>query len=192
MKVYGLTGGIGMGKSAASKSLAGRGIPVVDTDVIARQIVEPGQPALVEIGQSFGRELIGADGRLRRDELARRVFDNARARQRLEEILHPRIRAIWQEQVAAWRAENRLCAVVIIPLLFETNAASCFDRIICVACSAATQRRRLEKRGWDKKQIEQRIAAQWPVEKKMELANYVVWSESTIEVDAAQLERIIP
>jgi dephospho-CoA kinase len=192
MKVYGLTGGIGMGKSVAAKSLADRGIPVVDTDVIARQIVEPGQPALAEIAKAFGPELIGADGRLRRDELARRVFGDASSRQRLEGILHPRIRAIWQEQVATWRAENRPRAVVVIPLLFETNAASCFDAIICVACSAATQRRRLEKRGWDKKQIEQRIAAQWPVEKKMEMAHYVVWSESSIEVDAAQLGRIIP
>ncbi len=77
MKVYGLTGGIGMGKSVAAKFLADRGIPVVDTDLIAREIVEPGQPALAEIQNIFGGELIGADGRLRRDELARRVFADA-------------------------------------------------------------------------------------------------------------------
>jgi len=191
MKVYGLTGGIGMGKSLAAKMLGERNLPVVDTDVIARQIVEPGQPALAEIKAAFGPDLIAPDGRLRRDELARRVFGDATARQRLEEILHPRIRAIWQQQVEAWRAERRPVAVVVIPLLFETNVAKSFDAIICVACSAATQRQRLEKRGWDADQINQRIASQWPTEKKMELANYVIWSEGSEEVHVAQLGRIV-
>jgi dephospho-CoA kinase len=191
MKVYGLTGGIGMGKSVAAKALADRGISVVDTDLIARQIVEPGQPALTEIATSFGGEMIGADGKLRREELARRVFGDAAARQRLEGILHPRIRAIWQQQVEAWRSENRPVAVVVIPLLFETKAEASFDAIICVACSAATQKNRLQQRGWDTRQIGQRIASQWPTEKKMDLSHYVVWSEGSMEVHQEQLGRII-
>ena len=191
MKLYGLTGGVGMGKSTSDKYLRDRGIAVCDTDLIARQIVEPGQPALAEIQAEFGRELIASDGRLRRDELARRVFADAAARQRLEEILHPRIRAIWQEQVASWRMENRPCAVVVIPLLYETSTAAQFDAIICVACSPATQRERLRSRGWDADQIEKRIAAQWPVARKMDLANYVVWTEGGLDVHAAQLDRIL-
>src|ERR1700745_599585 len=119
MKLYGLTGGIGMGKSTTEKLLRERGIAVVDTDLIARQIVEPGQPALSEIKTLFGPDILGADGRLRRDELARRVFGDATARKNLESILHPRIRAIWQEQVEAWRKEGRPAGVVVIPLLFE-------------------------------------------------------------------------
>src|ERR1041385_6459689 len=94
VKTFGLTGGIGMGKSTAADLLRGRGFPVVDSDIIAREIVEPGQPALAEVRQVFGAEIVGADGRLRRDELARRVFGDSEARRRLEAILHPRIRAI--------------------------------------------------------------------------------------------------
>jgi len=192
LKLYGLTGGVGMGKSTADKLLRDRGIPLVDTDLIARQLVEPGLPALAEIQAAFGGDLVGGDGRLRRDKLAQRVFGDAQARRRLEEILHPRIRSIWLEQVATWRANGLPRAVVDIPLLFETEAAANFDAIICVACSAASQRQRLQHRGWNLEQIGQRIAAQWPVEKKMELANYVVWTEGDLDTHAAQLKRIIP
>jgi dephospho-CoA kinase len=167
-----------------------RGLPVVDSDVIARQIVEPGQPALSEIRQLFGAEIIGDDGHLRRDELARRVFADAEARGKLEGILHPRIRAVWQAQLQAWRAEGRHTAVAVIPLLFETDAAGNFDSIVCVACSASTQQRRLRARGWTEEQIRQRIAAQLPVEKKMLLADYVVWTEGPLDLHEAQLRRI--
>ena len=95
------------------------------------------------------------------------------------------------EQIESWRAEGRPLAVVVIPLLFETNATAQFDRIICVACSTRTQRQRLQARGWNANQMEQRIAAQWPVEKKMDLADYVVWTEAGLDVHAGQLERIL-
>ena len=193
MKLFGITGGIGMGKSAASDLLIQRGFPVVDTDAIARQIVEPGEPALIEIERVFGREIIGAaDGRLRRGELARLVFRNDEARAQLEAILHPRIREVWLSRAENWRAEGQRIGIVVIPLLFETNAAAHFDATICVACSEATQTERLRARGWSAEQIEQRIRAQWPVEKKMFLADFVVWTEAGLEVHAEQLNRIIP
>jgi dephospho-CoA kinase len=191
MKVYGLTGGVGMGKSTSDKLLRARGVAVVDTDIIARELVEPGEPALAEIQALFGADIVDAEGQLRRNELARLVFTDANARKRLENILHPRIRVIWQKQIAKWRDEGRPQAVVVIPLLFETKAEAGFDAIICVACSATTQRRRLEERGWDSDQIEKRIRAQWPTEKKMTLANYVIWTEGSLDTHAAQLERVI-
>jgi dephospho-CoA kinase len=191
MKVFGLTGGIGMGKSTSDQWLRERGVAVVDTDLLARQIVEPGQPALEEIKRVFGPEVLAPDGRLRRDELARRVFADAAARKQLEDLLHPRIRALWLAQVEAWHAEGKPVAVAVIPLLFETNAASHFDATICVACSAATQQKRLQARGWSAGQIEQRIGAQWPTEKKMALADFVVWTEAGLDVHAVQLERIL-
>jgi dephospho-CoA kinase len=191
MKVIGLTGGVGMGKSTAAELLEQRGLPVVDTDLLARQVVEPGQPALQEIAQAFGSELIGADGRLRRDELARRVFADEGRRQQLERIVHPRIRDQWLAQVERWRSEGRPACVVVIPLLFETKAAEQFDVILCVACSGATQRQRLLARGWGPEQIEQRIRAQWPVEKKMALSHFVVWSEAGLDVHAQQLDRVL-
>ena len=181
-----------MGKSTAAKLLHERGIPVVDTDELARQLVQPGQPALAEIQSTFGPGIVGADGQLRRDELARLVFADAAARQKLEAILHPRIRDRWLAQIAAWRAAGHAAAVVVIPLLFETRAEKNFEKIIFVACSTATQRERLLARGWTAEQIRQRIAAQWPVEKKMALAHHVVWTEGDPDALTAQLARIIP
>ena len=147
MKVLGLTGGVGMGKSASAQLLRERGVPVVDTDDLARQVVELGQPGLAEVQQAFGPEIVGADGRLRRQELAQRVFADPAARKRLEDILHPRIRALWRAQVEAWRQEGCPLAVVVIPLLFETKAEAELDPTICVACSVATQKQRLLARG---------------------------------------------
>jgi len=192
MKLFGLTGGIGMGKSAAAHILSQRGIMVEDTDELARCIVEPSQPALAEIQRTFGDEVVSAEGTLRRDVLARIVFSDPAARQKLETITHPRIRELWKKRVETWRRMGGVkAACVVIPLLFETNAESEFDATICVACSAATQRSRLAIRGWTTEQTAQRIAAQFPIEKKITKANYVVWNEGGLEILAAQLEVIL-
>ena len=190
MKSFGLTGGIGMGKSTAAEVLRQRGYPVVDTDLLARQVVEPGQPALAEIQDAFGREVISSTGELLRAKLADKVFSNPAERKKLEAIVHPRIRERWVAQVEFWRAEGQQSAVVVIPLLFETNATACFNKIICVACSTRAQRERLRARGWTDTQIGQRVAAQMPIERKMELSDHVVWTEPSLEVHATQLERI--
>lgn len=192
MRLLGLTGGVGMGKSACAQLLQWRGAAVLDTDELARELVEPGQPALEEIAQAFGRDFLDAEGRLRREELARLVFADAQARRRLEAILHPRIQEAWRAQVAAWRAQNRPLGVVVVPLLFEIGAEKEFDAVICVACSAATQRQRLLARGWSPEQIQQRIAAQMPIEEKMLRADYVVWTEAGMDVHAQQVYRIVP
>jgi len=191
MKTLGLTGGIGMGKSTAADILRARGIAVVDTDDLARLVVAPGQPALAEVQLAFGPGMDGADGQLRRAELARIIFSDTAARQRLEAILHPRIRQLWIDQLHAWRQESKAFAVVVIPLLFETQAEASFDAVVCVACSAATQRERLSARGWTVEQIECRNAAQLPVVDKMLRSNYVIWSEGGLDVHAQQWERII-
>lgn len=191
MKLLGLTGGIGMGKSASETLLRQRGVAVTDTDLLARQLVEPGEPALSEIKKIFGPAIVGPDGRLLRRELASRVFGDPAARQQLEAILHPRIRALWKSQVAVWRSENRPLAIVVIPLLFETDAKSEFDATICVACSVSTQRQRLLARGWTPEQIQQRIQSQWPIEKKIAQSDYVVWTEAGLDIHAAQLDRIL-
>ena len=215
MKTFGLTGGVGMGKSTAAGFFHALGAKLVDTDELARQFVQPGQPALDEIRSTFGRRVIGANGELKRAELARIIFADATARKKLEAILHPRIRERWLAQIKIWRAapkqsdggraapkrpaatvrehggsdggrvENQALAVVVIPLLFETNAESQFDRIICVACSAPAQRQRLLARGWTPEQIRQRLAAQWPVEQKIARAHFVVWTDGSLEVPCA-------
>ena len=191
MKLCGLTGGVGMGKSTAAGFLSQRGAKVVDTDEIARDLVQPGRPALAEIQKEFGKDVVSASGALRRDELARIVFADATARQRLEGILHPRIREVWQKQIEEWRREQCPLAVVIIPLLFETQAEPHFDHVICVACSPATQQERLRARGWNAEQIRQRIAAQMPVEQKMARSRFVIWTEGAPEAHRQQIERIL-
>ena len=110
MKLCGLTGGVGMGKSTAAGFLLAAGARVVDTDDIAHELVQPGQPALAEIAAAFGNRVIAPDGTLNRGEVAKIVFADAGARQKLEGILHPRIRERWQEEVAGWRREN--CAAI--------------------------------------------------------------------------------
>ncbi len=190
MIAYGLTGGVGMGKSSAALILARRGIPVVDSDLLARDIVQPGQPALEEIRAEFGPEVIGPDGALRREVLARRVFADRAARERLEAMTHPRIRAKWQSQLEIWRTEGRPVAVAVIPLLFETGAETHFDATVCVACSAGPQRERLAARGWSEEVQAQRRAAQWPIEPKMAAATYVVWNDGPLELLDPQLDRL--
>jgi dephospho-CoA kinase len=191
MIVIGLTGGVGMGKSTAANFFAERGLAVIDTDELARDLVEPGQPAMAEIRKVFGESVIDGQGRLRRDEMAKAVFADSSKREQLEGILHPRIREEWLAQVERCRSEGRGAAVVVIPLLFETGAEKQFTHIVCVACSLATQRARLAQRGWSEDQIEQRIAAQWPTEKKIGAAHFVIWSEGGIEVHQAQVDRIL-
>ena len=181
-----------MGKSAAAHLLRARGVAVVDTDDLARLVVAPGQPALAEVQAVFGSGVIGSDGQLRREELARIIFSDSVARQRLEAILHPRIRQLWSAQLRTWRAEGKPIAVVVIPLLFETQAEVQFDAVVCVACSAVAQRERLSVRGWTPEQIKWRNAAQMPVAEKMLRAHHVIWSEGGLDVHAQQWERILP
>ena len=191
MKVCGLTGGVGMGKSTAARFLREHGAQIVDTDELARKLVQPGQPALAAIQSAFSQRVISLTGELNRAELAQIVFADADARKKLEAILHPLIREQWFAQIEAWRGENYPLAVVVIPLLFETRAESHFDKIICAACSTVAQRERLLARGWTPEQIEQRNAAQMPVEEKIARADFVIWTDGALDAHARQIERIL-
>jgi dephospho-CoA kinase len=191
MKLFGLTGGIGTGKSTAAAILQRRGLPILDTDVVARQLVEPGQPALAEIAAVFGTQVVDGEGKLRRGALAQLVFASPEKLKQLEAILHPRIREVWLKEADGWRNQKRSAGGVVIPLLFETNAQAQFDSVVCTACSTTTQFERLRARGWPDEQIRQRLTAQWPLEKKIAAANYVVWTETDLEHHEQQLERIL-
>ena len=191
MRLFGITGGVGMGKSTAGQLLRQRGVEVTDADLIARQVAEPGQPALREIVRRFGPAVLSGDGRLNRAELARLAFADTAARADLEAILHPRIRAAWEAEAQGWRAAGRACGAVIIPLLFETGAEASFDAVICVACTKASQWQRLSQRGWSRGEIRQRLEAQWPVEEKIGRSDFVAWSETSLEALSAQLERVV-
>jgi dephospho-CoA kinase len=191
MRLIGLTGGIGMGKSTVSDYLVRTGENVMDTDVLARRLVEPGQKALEDIRKAFGGAVINARGELDRPAMARAVFSNERLRKQLEAILHPRIRAAWITQAKEWRQTGLARAIIVVPLLYETGAEGEFDQIICVGTSDCTQRQRLALRGWTELEIRQRNNAQWPIARKMEMAHGVIWNESPLEICEEQCERLI-
>ena len=182
MLLIGLTGGVGMGKSAVAEYLSRRGEQIIDTDALARDLVQPGAPALEEIKTAFGKTVIARDGSLNRAALAEIVFHDQEARTRLELILHPRIRAAWREWAAQRSTEGASRAVIVIPLLFETGAETELDTTVCVACSGVAQEERLRQRGWNETEITRRIAAQMPIRKKMDQAHRVIWNEATLEI----------
>jgi len=190
MVLYGLTGGVGMGKSAVARLLAARGLKVVDTDHIARELVQPGEPVLKEIAAVFGPEIIRQDGSLDRGRLADLVFQDESQRKVLEGILHPRIRERWLAQTDAWRKCGERAGVVVVPLLYESNAENLVDKVICVSCTRKTQESRLNQRGWSPVQQAQRIEAQLSIAAKMDRADFVIWSESTLQLTERQLIRI--
>jgi dephospho-CoA kinase len=191
MNLLGLTGGIGTGKSTAAKYLSARGIHVIDTDHVAREVVAAGEPALAAVAKAFGASVIDGAGALNRKALAEIVFADPARRQQLEAILHPPIRARWTAQVEQWRKSAVEVAVVVIPLLFETGAQTNFDSVICTACTEATQQERLRPRGWSDLQIASRISAQWPMDKKIGASQYVIWTEGTLEIHHRQLARLL-
>ncbi len=189
-RVIGITGGVGMGKSTAAKLLREQGVPVVDSDDLARDVVAVGEPALAEVSEIFGAEFMDAQGQLDRGKMAAHIFGNDAERKKLEAIIHPRVRECWLLQMESWRAENVPLGVVVIPLLFEVGAEGEFDSVICVACTGNTQRERLRARGWDDVQITARIAAQMDVTEKIKRANQVVWTEGDVNLLREQLQSI--
>ena len=190
MRVFGITGGIGMGKSTVASLIEKRGVEVVDTDQLARKVVEPGQPALGKIEELFGAGVISADGALNRPELARRVFGSEVTRRQLEAILHPKIRELWKAKIEEWRQSGTQSGAVVIPLLYETKAEANFDFIVCVSCSKETQEKRLIDRKMTSDQIRQRNDAQMPIEQKMEKADYVIWNEGDLSLAEEQIDKI--
>lgn len=139
----GLTGGIASGKSAASRVFESLGIPVLDADQTARDVVAPGTPALERIVQTFGQEILTPDGALDRAGLRRMVFNNASQRQALEAIVHPAVRQAMQQ----WRAsQNAAYCVLAIPLLVESGLTTMTDRVLVIDVDEAVQRQRLMAR----------------------------------------------
>lgn len=144
MFTVGLTGGIGSGKSTVAECFAALGVPVIDTDVIARQLTAPGSAALDAIREAFGGTVMQRDGTLDRAALRRRVFDDAAARHQLESILHPRIRQAVEQALGTLVAPY---ALVVIPLLVETGGYSdMLNRVLVVDCPEALQIERVMAR----------------------------------------------
>lgn len=187
----GITGGIGAGKSTSARLLTELGVPVVDTDDLARAVVEPGSPGLAEVVTTFGDGILLSDGSLDRSGMARRIFSSETDRQALEAILHPRIHERWKAWLEQRLEQGDEFAAVVIPLLFERGYSGDFDLLVSVGCTSRTQQTRLRNRGWSDADIEARLGAQWPMEGKMATADRVVWNEGCEDVHRTQWCRIL-
>jgi dephospho-CoA kinase len=188
-----LTGGIATGKSHVLRHLATLGVPTIDADVLAREVVMPGSAALKAIVQRFGVDLLDAAGALNRRALGERVFADAAARHDLEAIVHPAVYAAidaWLTRLAAGGHDR--VAVADIPLLYETGHEDDFDRVIVTRCAPDQQLARLRTRdGLSESEAHQRLAAQWPVDEKAARANYIIDTSGSVEDTNRRIEAVL-
>lgn len=179
MLVVGLTGGIGSGKSEAARLFEQQGVPVIDTDLIARELVEPGRSALTEIVAEFGDQMLNGAGRLNRARLRALIFSQPARRQRLEAILHPRIRRQVHQRVNALSAPYCL---VIIPLLLESGQRDLVDRVLVIDAPECLQRRRAAERdGRPEADIAAIMAAQVGRDERLAAADDVIHNDGDLD-----------
>jgi dephospho-CoA kinase len=187
----GLTGGIATGKSTVSAIFRGLGAVVIDADVLAREVVAPGEPALAEIAREFGDVLL-PDGTLDRKKVGALVFADAGRRKRLEAITHPAIRARFLARLRAL-AEERFDGIVFFdaPVMIESGNYKNMERLVVVATDEATQLRRLMARdAVDEATARARIASQMPVAEKAKLAHHVIDNAGERASTEAQARRV--
>lgn len=189
MKRIGLTGGIAAGKSTVSERLAELGAVVIDADLLAREVVQPGTPGLAAVVREFGNDVLKGDGSLDRQVLARKVFGDDDARRRLEGVIHPLVR----QRAAEIEAAASPDAVVVhdIPLLIESGQAATFDTVVVVDVDPDVQRRRLRQlREMTDDEAVDRIAAQTSRERRLAAADAVIVNNGTRADLLASVDRL--
>lgn len=181
----GLTGGIASGKTTVTDLFIQHGVPVIDADVIAHQLVQVGQPALATIAQVFGHDILHSDGSLDRGQLREKVFAKPQQRERLEAILHPLVYAEITKQA---QQVNYAYCIVSIPLLVETWKYAQVDRVLVVDCTEIQQRQRLKQRNqFDDKIIDQILAAQATRQQRLDIASDIIKNDNSLENLATQV-----
>jgi dephospho-CoA kinase len=182
MYLVGLTGGIGSGKSTVAARLAAHGVPVVDADQVAREIVEPGELALADLVSHFGDGILTPAGALDRPALARLAFADDEQRAALDAIMHPRIHERIVARVTEHLERRATLVVVDHPLLLETGQAETFDAVVVVLAPEDVRVRRLvELRGLDEEDVRARLRAQTDDETRRRLADHVVENAGAVE-----------
>jgi dephospho-CoA kinase len=192
MYLVGLTGGMGSGKSTVAELLASHGARIIDADQVARKIVEPGEPALAELAEHFGADILDEDGRLNRAELARRAFVDAETRARLNAITHPRVAARIAERIAQLGGDPTVADADLIvvdhPLLIETGQAGRFDAVVVVLAEVERRVRRLtEDRGLDEADVRARIASQASDDARRAAATHLIDNDAGVDELRAQV-----
>lgn len=192
MKIIGLTGGIGSGKSTVARILQEHGFPIVDADLIAREIVEPGQPALAELAKEFGEDILNADGSLDRGLLASRAFTNKGTTQRLNNITHPRINQRTQELFDEARENGAEAVIYDMPLLIDKGLHKDMDATIVVHAAEHVRLERLTtKRGLDVDDVRRRINAQIDDETRKQHADILLDNNGTEEDLTQQIAQAV-
>lgn len=190
LRVFGLTGGIGSGKTTVARIWSGLGLAVVDADQLARQAVAPGTQALASIAEHFGRELILASGELDRAELGRRVFGNADATRALNAIVHPEVRRLAQQRFAELELQAHVLGCYEVPLLFEVGIEEALRPVVVVNCSPKAQLERAQARdGASEDSVKLRLDAQLPLAEKAARADIVIENDGppgALELSARQ------
>lgn len=192
MKIIGLTGGIGSGKSTVARILQEHGFPIVDADLIAREIVEPGQPALAELAKEFGEDILNADGSLDRGLLASRAFTTKDTTQRLNNITHPRINQRTQELFDEARENGAEAVIYDMPLLIDKGLHKDMDATIVVHAAEHVRLERLTtKRGLDIDDVRRRINAQIDDETRKQHADILLDNNGTEEDLTQQIAQAV-
>jgi dephospho-CoA kinase len=181
-----ITGGIGCGKSEVARVLREDGVPVLDADDVARDVVAAGSDAARRIAVRFGEAVFLADGSLNRRKLAEIVFADERARADLNAIVHPPVREAMKAWAATQRSAGLACAGVI-PLLFEVAAEKEWDFVVCVASDDEASFARLRARGWSDEQIALRRVAQISLEEKKRRSGLVIENNGSLQELAARV-----
>jgi dephospho-CoA kinase len=186
-----LTGGIACGKSTMAEALRGRGWHIIDTDEIARQVLQPQEAGWKNVVDAFGPSILQPDQSIDRKVLGRLVFADPRLRAKLNEITHPAIRSVWQrERDERARTHPTHSLAVMIPLLFECELEKLFSAVWCVGASRAAQMHRLQARGFSPAESGQRIDSQLPVADKMARATLAFWGEGRPAALVRQLDQV--
>jgi len=187
----GLTGGIACGKSTVAAILGELGCAVIDADLLAHRLIEPGQPAYNDVVRVFGGEVLDAEGRIDRALLGRIVFADRARLAELNRIVHPLVIAETERRFAELAKGSATFAFVEAALLVEAGYDKQLDRLVVCWCRAEQQLERLLARGMPREQAEQRIAAQMPIEEKRKLADDVLDCSGTLEVTRQQTEALV-
>lgn len=191
MKIVGLTGGIGSGKSTVAKMLTELGATVVDADQLARAAVAKGSAGLTAIVAEFGSEVLDHDGNLDRKRLGRRVFKDDSARRNLEALVHPVVAQMAQTRFAAAHASGAPLVVYDVPLLYEKGLDEVVAQVVVVSVSGETQRARvLNRDDLPSDEIEDRIAAQMPIADKVARADHVIDNDGSRQSTQAQVDAL--
>lgn len=177
----GLTGGIASGKSTVTRILRQQGVPVIDADELAREVVKSGTDGHAEVVKAFGPGSVSADGELNRKEIGMKVFADRTKLEVLERIIHPRVRALCLREKNQLAAAGNAIAFYDVPLLFEKKLESSFDQIVVVTCEPQIQIDRLMKReGFSEDEAIRRIAAQLPLEQKIKAAHFTIHNNGSM------------